>query len=590
MLELRDYQIAALTDIYRYFERERGNPLAVIPTGGGKSLLMAEWIKGVLAMAPTARIVIVTHVRELVAQNHAELIGMWPEAPAGIYSAGLRKRQLGSRILFCSIQSVHRKALQIQQCDMLLIDEAHLVPKSANTMYGRFITELREINPAMKVIGFTATPFRLDSGMLHQGEGAIFTHIAHDTSARLLIDKGYLAPLISRQRHDQEMDTEGVHTRGGEFVAAELEERAIDPDVIRKIVADIVANGQGRRGWLVFGTSIRHCELMADELREHGVTCAVISAETPDTERERVIDAYKRQEIRCLVSMGVLTTGFNAKHVDLIALARATQSTGLYIQMVGRGTRCMGADIHESRLNGKADCLVLDYGGNIRRHGPFDEPFIPQSRNKGKGDGEAPVKECPQCENSTFIGSLFCAVCGYEFPPPERKVTTEADFAPILAPPPAWLDVDDVSYSRHERPGRPAMLRVVYRCGMTFYSEWVCLEHDGYARRKATGWWKQRAYDLGLTAPDTVAEAITRIDAGDIARPDAIRVKRDGKYDNVTDHRFSDENLPRLRTREPGLWLSQPERPMGGTGALLLDAVPHGAGSFQSEGQDAAIG
>jgi DNA repair protein RadD len=232
-MQLRDYQIAALDDTYNYFLNETGNPLVVLPTGSGKSLTMAEWVRGVLTMDPRARILICTHVRELVAQNHAELMMLWPGAPAGIYSAGLRKRQLGSRILFCSVQSVHRRALQIQQCDMLLIDEAHLVPRDATTMYGRLIKELREINPAMKVIGYTATPYRMDQGLLH-GPGEIFTHVAHETPVRLLIEQGYLVPLVSRSRKGVEINTTGVHTRLGEFVASELEEIALDPEVIER--------------------------------------------------------------------------------------------------------------------------------------------------------------------------------------------------------------------------------------------------------------------------------------------------------------------------------------------------------------------
>jgi DNA repair protein RadD len=188
----------------------------------------------------------------------------------------------------------------------------------------------------------------------------------------------------------------------------------------------------------------------------------VISKDTPDDERARLITSYKNMAIRCLCSMGVLTTGFNAKHVDLIALARPTKSTGLYIQMVGRGTRCIGANIEESVANGKANCMVLDYGGNIRRHGPFDEPFAPNVlKGQKEGVGAIPLKECPDCQNEVMIATRFCPCCGYEFPPPERKVSTLADFAPIMAPPPEWTPVDEVGYYRHEgRDGKPDTLKV----------------------------------------------------------------------------------------------------------------------------------
>jgi DNA repair protein RadD len=550
-MRLRDYQVDALTDTFNYFGQDTGNPLVVIPTGGGKSLIMAEWVRGVLELDPRARILVCTHVRELVAQNHAELLTLWPGAPAGIYSAGLRKRQLGARVLFCSIQSVHKRALQIQQCDMLLIDEAHLVPRDATTMYGRFIKELREINPRMKVIGYTATPYRMDQGLLH-GEGELFTHVAHETPVRLLIEQGYLAPLVSRTRKGAEIETKGIHTRLGEFVASELEDAALDPDVICKMADDIVANGHDRRGWLFFGVSIKHCELMADALRERGVTTEVISKDTEDAERARIITSYKNMAITCLCSMGVLTTGFNAKHVDLIALGRPTKSTGLYIQMVGRGTRCIGANIEESVANGKANCLVLDYGGNIRRHGPFDEPFAPTTRKGPKSEekGDIPLKECPDCQNEVMIATRFCPVCSYEFPPPERKVSTMADFAPILAPPPEWTPVDAVTYSHHlGRGGKPDTLKVTYQCGLTFHSEWICFDHpaDSYARQKALRWWSQRTDGL---PPLSVVGAMQR--SGELDWPKSILLKKEGKHTSVASYRFT-EAMPALLQAGPGV-------------------------------------
>jgi DNA repair protein RadD len=159
---------------------------------------MARFIEGVLKAFPDQRILIVTHVRELIEQNHAELMRLWPEAPAGIYSAGLKQRNLTARILFAGIQSIHRRVYDVQQCDLVLIDEAHLIPRSSNTMYRRFLDGLKRINPLLKVIGFTATPYRLDSGLLHEGDGAIFTDIAFEVSVRDLIDQGYLSRLVSK--------------------------------------------------------------------------------------------------------------------------------------------------------------------------------------------------------------------------------------------------------------------------------------------------------------------------------------------------------------------------------------------------------
>ena len=165
MIQLRPYQSAAIEAIYGYFSRQSGNPLIVLPTGTGKSVCIAAFMKRAIGDWSDTRILIVTHVKELIAQNYGELIRLWPGAPAGIYSAGLNKRDLHAQILFAGIQSIHKRAYDIQRCDLALIDEAHLIPRTSNTMYRRFLGELATINPHLKVIGFTATPYRLDSGI-----------------------------------------------------------------------------------------------------------------------------------------------------------------------------------------------------------------------------------------------------------------------------------------------------------------------------------------------------------------------------------------------------------------------------------------
>lgn len=528
-LQLRPYQTACINDLYAYFTRHTGNPLAVIPTGGGKSLIMSEWCKLVFNADPQARIIVVTHVRELVAQNYAEIKTIWPEAPAGIYSAGLNRRDLSARILFASIQSVYRRAYEIQQCDMILVDEAHLIPPTSDTMYRQFLTDLRTINPHLKIIGFTATPFRLSSGMLHKGDGALFDAIAHDTNVRDLIEANYLARPVSYFEKWQ-LDTAGVGTRAGDFIASQLEVPALDPKAIDNIVSRTIASGHDRKGWLVFGCTVAHCQALAAELQSRGVSVATIFGDTPGAERASIIADYKAQQIRCLVSMGVLTTGFNAKHVDLIVLARPTKSTGLYIQMVGRGTRLSP---------GKENCLILDFGGNISRHGPFDDPLIPGEKRKGEA-GDALVKYCPQCEAACAISLHMCPECGHEFPLVERKIFAAPEAAPIMAPPPEWLDVDQVSFSLHEKPEKPTSLKVSYHTGMITHSEWICLAHEGYARTKAESWWLKMA---GAPIPKNATEALMR--QGQIRKPDQIRVKKNGKFTEVVAHR----HLPQSNER-----------------------------------------
>jgi len=522
-LTLRPYQQAAIDGIYQYFEGEAGNPLVIIPTAGGKSLVMARFIEGVLKAFPDQRILVVTHVRELIEQNHGELIRLWPEAPAGIYSAGLKQRNLTARILFAGIQSIHQRVYDVQQCDLVLIDEAHLIPRSSNTMYRRFLDGLTRLNPLLKVIGFTATPFRLDSGLLHEGDGAIFTDIAYEVSVRELIDQGYLSSLVSKRMATQ-LDVGGVGTRGGEFIARELT-AAVDRDAITQAaVGEIVSYGETRRSWLVFCSGVEHALHVRDAIRAHGISCETIVGETPSAERESLIESFKRGELRCLTNANVLTTGFNAPGVDLVAMLRPTKSAGLYVQIVGRGCRL---------APGKHDCLVLDFAGNIARHGPIDAI---KPKRPGEGDGEAPVKVCPDCASIVHAAVRVCSDCGHAFPPPEPKIEARASTLDVLSRVSKleWVDVSRVHYTRHEKPGKPPSLRVEYWCGLSAHQEWICVEHAGYPRQKAATWWAARS--PGTALPMSVDEALQHASA--LRRPAQIAVRPSGRYTEIVAARF----------------------------------------------------
>lgn len=523
MLTLRPYQQAAITAIYGYFQTHTGNPLVVIPTAGGKSLVMASFIEGVLKAWPAQRILIVTHVRELIAQNHAEMMGLWPEAPAGIYSAGLGKREAQARILFAGIQSIHRRAAEIGHTDLVLIDEAHLIPGKSSTMYRRFLDDLAKINPALKVIGLTATPFRLDCGMLHEGKDALFTDIAYEAPVRELIDLGYLSPLVSKQPATR-LDVSKVGTRAGDFIARDLA-AAVDQDAItRAAVTEIIEHGKGRKSWLAFCSGVEHARHVAEEFGRQGISCRTIFGDTPKDERDAILAAFKRGEIRALASMGVLTTGFNAPGVDLIALLRPTQSAGLYVQMVGRGTRL---------APGKENCLVLDFAGNVRRHGPID--LVRPKRPGDGGGGEAPAKVCPECDSIIALSATECPDCGFVFPAREVKIAPTAATLPVLSPKQQWLPVTGVAYSRHDKAGGRPSLKVTYSCGLATYSEWVCVEHQGYARQKAAEWWQKRA--PGCPVPLSVAEALAQTNR--LARPSDISVRPSGRYLEISGYRFA---------------------------------------------------
>jgi DNA repair protein RadD len=274
---------------------------------------------------------------------------------------------------------------------------------------------------------------------------------------------------------------------------------------------------------LTFCSGVDHARHVAEEFARQGIICSTIFGDTPKEERDAIIAAFKRGEIRALASMGVLTTGFNAPAVDLIALLRPTKSAGLYVQMVGRGTRL---------APGKENCLVLDFAGNVRRHGPID--LVRPKRPGDGGGGEAPTKVCPMCESIIALSATECPDCGHVFPAREVKIAPTAATLPVLSPKAQWLPVHGVSYSRHDKLGGLPSLKVTYNCGLRSYSEWVCIEHQGYARQKAADWWCKRA--PGCPVPLTVAEAIA--EAKRLVRPSEISVRPSGRYVEVSGYRF----------------------------------------------------
>ena len=532
-MKLRDYQRAAIDGIYTWFEGSAGNPLVVVPTGGGKSVIAAELIREICEQWPTERIMVVTHVKELIAQNHAALLRGWPEAPAGIYSAGLKRRDTRSRVLFAGVQSVYRRTEELGHFDIVIIDEAHLIPPKGWGMYQQLLAGLKAINPKVKLIGLTATPYRTDTGKLDDGDNRLFHGVAYECSIPEMIADGYLSP-VTNQGVRAEIDTSAVKLRGGEFRADELEEAATVDGLVEQSIDELIARSAGRKAWLIFACGVEHAKQICTELDRRGVINTAVFGDTPPDDRDDRIEAYKRGDITCMVNVNVLTTGFDAPHVDLIALCRPTQSPGLYVQMVGRGLRI---------ADGKTDCLVLDFGANVQRHGPLDQV---RPKQPGEGGGEAPMKKCPKFLTLVFTATTVCPSCGHEFEiargKPDHDAVPDED-AILLSGNPSeriqrWA-ITKFHFTRHRKPGKPDSLRVTYVCGLTRQvSEWVCFEHTGYARVKAESWWRAR---LGQEpVPETVSDAQARIKLGELSKPVSITVDTGGQYPEIKGVRFED--------------------------------------------------
>ena len=526
MLELRYYQREAIDSIYKYFELgNTGNPGIVLPTGTGKSLVMAKFIEEATASWPDTRIIVSTHVKELVEQDYLEFIELCPFANAGIYSAGLKRRDTDNQILFAGIQSVYKKAYELQRCDLLIIDEAHTVPPEGEGRWRTFIDDMLKINPDMKIIWLTATDYRMTTGLLTDGD--IFTDVCYEYPLLQAIKDGYLAPVVPKNMATK-YDLSNVGIRGGEYIAGELE-KAFDIDEKTKAALDEVeAYGATRKKWLIFAAGNQHAEHIHIELQRRGYLGVCVTQDTPNHIRDKAVEDLRAGLIKYIVNNRIFTTGFNDKGIDLIADFGGTKSPGIHVQKMGRGMRCLGIDIHESILNGKSDCLVLDFAGNIVFHGPLDQ-IKGRSKKKGVG-GDAPVKVCPECAELCFAGIRVCFNCGHQFPQPEIKIRSSSYDAPILSSQiePEWLEVLNVDYGFHQKEGKPPTLRVTYTTAGKQVREWVCFGHTNeFARGKAAKWHKVRHPNHPV--PSDVNMALEYV----YPAPYRISVIPDGKWDRI---------------------------------------------------------
>ena len=540
-MKLRDYQKQAVDACYRYLREHDGNPAIVCPTGAGKSHILAQICNDAVSLW-SGRVLILAHVKELLEQNSDKVRHYLGENFVGIYSAGLKHRDMHQPVIAASIQSVYKRACEFDPFDLVVVDECHLIPESGDGMYRTFLKDALIINPKLRIIGTTATAFRMTTGMIC-GPDNLLNEICFEVGVRELIVKGYLCPLISKAGR-QKADTSGLHLRGGEFIASEVEDLMDQDALVSSACSEIIEQTASRNSVLIFAAGISHARHIQSLLQQRSRNeVGLVTGDTPAVERAELLARFKRETVKAdlfgntkpplkyLVNVNVLTTGFDAPNIDCVVLLRPTNSPGLYYQMVGRGFR-----LHPS----KEDCLVLDFGGNILRHGPVDSLQI---KDRSTGNGDAPAKECPECHSVIHAAYATCPDCGYEFPPPERqKHDARASTAGILSgqAEDTEYQVFDTLYHYHMKrnagPDDPPTLRVEYNIGFNqWISEWVCFEHTGYARNKAEAWWRTRSNE---PIPSTVQEAIELAEAGALAETEQITVRRitGQKFDRIINY------------------------------------------------------
>lgn len=531
----------------------------VVHHNTGKSLVLAQIAKDSVEKW-NGRVLILAHVKELLEQNADKIRKLCPELKIGIYSAGLRSHDTTEQVIVAGIQSVYNKACELDAFDLVVVDEAHAISSEGDGMYRTFLADMKVINPHVRVIGLTATPFRLKGGLICKPEN-ILNEICYEAGLKEMIQQGYLSPLISRAGR-AEANLANLHIRGGEFISDEVAAAMDNDALVTSACREIVELTRDRKSVLIFTASVDHCKHVAEKIQAFsGKECAIVTGDTSPAERAEIIARFKgefipadlfgtpKPPLKFLANVNVLTTGFDAPNTDCVVMLRPTNSPGLLIQCAGRGTRL-------SPETGKSSCLFLDYGGNILRHGPLDMIKVKEP-GSGKG-GDAPAKKCPQCLALIHAGYTACPECGYVFPPKENndKMTQTASSAGVISGQVDYTDYEvlDVYYCVHEKrgadPDAPKTMRVDYQVGFNeFKSEWVCPEHTGYARGKFEKWWHERAA-LGCPMPRSAREAVSLANEGLLAAPESITVKTIAgeRFERITGWRLKERPV----MREPG--------------------------------------
>ena len=495
--------------------RKGKNPVLALPTGAGKSYIIAEIIKqcrdkwGVDAL-------VLSHVKEIIKQDYESLKKF--NMGVTIYSAGLGSKVI-SEVTVAGIQSAYRKPELFKRFKLVIVDEAHLISPKDASMYQKFFEAIGDCI----IIGLTATPYRLGTGYIYEGEKRIFDYLSYDLTSRenfnKLVEDGYLCKLVTKGTKTK-LSTEGVRTTAGDFNDKDLS-AANDKEVITNAaIKEICSVAQDRKKWLLFAIDIEHAEHIAEGLMRMGIKTNIVHSRM-EMDRDKVIQDFKDGKYRAIVNVNVLTTGFDDPDIDLIGILRPTKSPVLHVQTIGRGLRVSP---------GKSDCLVLDFAGNTARLGPINDIVIVKKK-KGQKQDKPVMKECPECGEYVWPAVRICPDCGFKF---EFESDLESKYSEleVVTKGAQWFDVADVFYEVHTKRNSPDTMKVIYNCGIRNFREWICVEHKGYAKTRADHWIKFR----GGNPVDKADEAV--LGAVFLRKPSRILIDSKGKYPVIKDCKF----------------------------------------------------
>lgn len=545
--ENRAYQQELEDAIFNHWFEHESNCIAASPGGTGKSFVMAKITKRLVVDYPGTRVMILAQDGKLLTQNSNELLRFWPKAPIGIYSSGLKQRDTTQPIIFAGIQSCYKRAAEFGERHIFLIDECDLLSPTEETMYQRFYNEMKEINPNLLMAGLTATPYRLKEGCLTNLD--IWDKVCIDLTKtdrfNWFVDNNFLKPLTTRSRTKDnpdvvEIDIQNIKMSGGDFDEKELQEASNTDELNQAIVKRNIELACNRKHWLGFVSGIDHGNALVKVFKSCGISAVMLSSKDSDDYRLAEEAKFKSGETRVLLNFNLFIRGWDFPALDFIFWATATQSVAKWVQGNLRGTRIFFDTVSNQWLT---DCLVADYGGNIKRLGPVNSPVIPKARRKGDGvAGEAPVRECPECYTYNPIQAKICVECGFVFPPPKtitKNSATEEIMARNSGPIIEDFRVSGIKYEPHISKVGNLSMKVTHNVVIKKYVEYVNFEAESvFLLKKAEMWWLWRGGNRPI--PETVEEAVDRANR-ELKIPSIIRVDLSEKYPPIVGCDFDED-------------------------------------------------
>lgn len=541
MIQLRPYQEEALGTVLDACLEDRFLLLQA-GTGAGKTILFSSLIKHCITTFDM-RVAVIAHREILVRQAYEKLLQVWPEGRdlIGIACASVSsKADLTKPVLIASPQTLVNRLDKMDPIHWVILDECHRVPpKNKTSQYRTMLEKMEKAYPDLRVLGVTATPFRLGHGFIYGDKASAknwWSKMHCQISIGTLQESGFLVPYRAKEAEDISTDLQSVKKTGGDYNMGDLEDVMTKKVHIQNAVTAVERHAADRKSIVVFCTTIKHAETVSEAFRDSGQTSACVHSMMDSEERRANLGAFDAGDIRVICNVGVLTEGWDSTGVDCIVMCRPTMSPALYVQIVGRGLR-----LHE----GKDDCLILDLSGNCMKHGDPNDPLIEIPGKRKPREQEKQGKTCPECQEIVSPGIFECPGCGYQWERPvvvESKGVTEfRDVKFKSASAPSRLEVQSWRMEDYTSKAGNRMAKLTIYCKSGGIAPVVVnhfLDFDGaassYGQRKAREWWTRVADPVSLEGniPLSVDDAMSFLNCIENF-PTHITVAYDGKYHKV---------------------------------------------------------